>query len=85
MIIRDPATLSEKGKVWPWYVETRPQQIKQIGFEPVADWGVGQIDGRVRWLFKNMADWQKFKAMHRAFVLVAGYLGPLSTENRTWD
>lgn len=86
MIIHDPSELVAKAKVWPWYVETRPQQVKRLGFDNVSDWGVGQTpEGRVRWLFKSMADWQRFKADHRAFVLIAGYLGPLQTENRTWE
>lgn len=83
MIIRDPAKLKELERVFPWYAETRPHQVKQMGFDPLGKWAVGPTpERRVRWLFESQEDQMTFSRKHRAFLLVGGYLGPLRTETR---
>lgn len=86
MIIRDAHQLKALVKVAPWYAETRPHQVKKLGFEPKGLWAVGPAEPRrVRWLFALEDDQKAFSRLHRGFLLVAGYLGPLVTETRNYQ
>lgn len=77
MIVRDPDKLLSLEKVFPFYAETRPKVVRQIGIAPEGGWAVGPAPGpRVRWLFELKGDMETFKRRHFAAVLVAGYLGP---------
>lgn len=85
MIIRDPVRLVGLIDTLPWYAETRPHQVKRLGFESAGVWAVGPTsEGRVRWLFEHQADMKEFKAQWSSYVLVAGYLGPLNLGNTTY-
>lgn len=86
MIIRESSKLARLGGPdgpLHWYCETRPHQVKRLGFEPEGQWAVGPTpERRVRWLFQLEADQCEFCRRHRGFLLIAGYLGPLQTETR---
>lgn len=85
MILRDASKLKEMERHYPWYVETRPHQVKRLGFEPRGGWAVGPTpERRVRWLFEDINDWHDFRVDHSSFILIAGTLGPLKTETRTF-
>lgn len=85
MIIRDPIRLKAMERTLPWYAETRPHQVKQLGFEPVGLWAVGPAEQhRARWLFEREADMKEFKRLNLHFLLVAGYLGPVVTDHRIY-
>jgi hypothetical protein len=85
VIIREPDKLKSLERTLPWYAETRPHQVKRLGFVPVGLWAVGPAEQRrVRWLFQHEADMREFKRLHRGFLLVAGYLGPVVTDHKIW-
>lgn len=85
MLVNSPAELKRLEGQLPWYCESRPKQIKRIGITPRSPWAVGPTpEGRVRWLFANRNDWHDFKMMHWRLILIAGNLGPLHTETRSF-
>lgn len=86
MIIREAKQLRDLERLFMHYAETRPHQVKRLGFDPTGRWAVGPTsEGRVRWLFEYAADLDAFFHHHRGFTLIKGTLRPLVTETRTFQ